>query len=132
MAKHYADKDDQVGKDANFGLTDVEIPIIGEGVRANVPKVGVLVVDRSDAVDVDQRVMKQRFKCIRVVDAGRFYATTFERPDLVDIGCCHFAYEHAFISLLAASGSARFGSSRRNRSAFIGPSIKLPPGISRH
>ena len=132
MAKHYAHKDDHIVQDANFGLTDVEIPIIGEGMCANVPKVALLVVDRSDAVDVDQRVMKQRFKCIRVVDAGRFYATTFERPDLVDIGCCHFAYEHAFISILTASGSARFGSVRRNRSAFIGPSIKLPPGISRH
>ena len=74
MAEHDSREHDDAVENADFCLPHVEVAVVRQLPGADRPKIAVLVENFPRAVDVDQLLMEQRGKHVRVILPRRFNA----------------------------------------------------------
>ena len=94
MSEHHSGEDDQVFEDANFSLADVEVFIVREGARPDLPQIAGLVVDLACAVYVDEVIVEQGLQAVCIVCARQFDTPTFKRADSVEFRDVYICCEH--------------------------------------
>jgi hypothetical protein len=91
VAQHLSGDDDNITVYSVVGLGQIDIPGIGQLMRANRPQVHLFIVNRAAAVDVKKFIVKKAGHDRDVVLSNSFDATAFEGPQ-------RFQHFRAFIA----------------------------------
>lgn len=85
VAKHDSREDDHILKHTNFRFADVEVAIIRKRMRPNGLKITLLGEDLARAIDVDELLVKQRPKHVRIILPCRFNAKLLELTHCAEV-----------------------------------------------